>query len=79
MVIDKIIGQINADVKSESGAVVLAQTPDALRRCMVAGMELVWMTAECETSTEGNNARMTQETRRHRENVKHPLRETTRG
>lgn len=65
MAIDQAHEQNNATVKSDGGAVGLTQTPEALRRWMVAGPELVRMTAEFEASTEGMHRGMTSETRHH--------------
>ena len=42
--------QNNAAIKGDGGAVGLTQSPDGLRRWMVAGPEIVRMTAEFETA-----------------------------
>ena len=65
MAIDQAHEQNNAAVKSDGGAVGLTQTPNALRRWMVAGPELVRMTTEFEASMEGRKIRMDQDTRHH--------------
>ena len=52
MAIDQAHKQNNAAVKSDGGAVGLTQNPEALRRWMVAGPELVRLTTEFETSLE---------------------------
>ncbi len=52
-------------MKSDGGAVGLTQNPEALRRWMVAGPELVRITAEFEASIEGLHKRMTSKTRHH--------------
>ena len=52
MAIDQAHEQNNAAVKSDGGAVGLTQNPEALRRWMVAGPELVRLTTEFETSFE---------------------------
>ncbi|KAG7157026.1 hypothetical protein Hamer_G020311 [Homarus americanus] len=46
-------------------AVGLTQNPEALRRWMVAGPEVMRMTAKFEASIEGMHWRMTSETRHH--------------
>lgn len=56
--------QNNAAVKSDGGAVGLTQNPEALRRWMVAGPELVRITAEFEASIKELHKR-TPETRHH--------------
>ena len=47
MALDQAHEQNNGAVKSDGGAVGLTQNPQALRRWMVAGPEVVRMTAEC--------------------------------
>ena len=48
MAIDQAHEQNNAAVKSDGGTVGLTQNPEELRRWMVAGPEVVRMTAEFE-------------------------------
>ena len=50
MAIDQAHEQNNCAIKSDGGAVGLTQSPDALRRWMVAGPEVVRMTSEFEAS-----------------------------
>ena len=50
--IDQAHEQNNATVKNDGGAVGLTQNPEALRRWMVAGPELVRMTTELEASVQ---------------------------
>ena len=68
MALDQAHEKNNAAVKGDGGAVGLAQSPEALRRWMVAGPELVRMTAEFEASLEGKH--MGSQTTRHHEQTK---------
>ena len=70
MALDQAHEQNNAALKSDGGAVGLTQTPNALRRWMVSGPELVRMTAELEASMEGRKIRMDQDTRHLHEQTK---------
>eukprot|EP00918_Siedleckia_nematoides_P001651 GHVU01003885.1.p1 GENE.GHVU01003885.1~~GHVU01003885.1.p1 ORF type:complete len:227 (+),score=31.22 GHVU01003885.1:512-1192(+) len=63
--IDQAHEQNNAAVKREGGAIRLTQNPDALRRWMVAGPELVRITTEFEASSEGRSNKTASETRQH--------------
>ena len=55
MALDQAHEQNNAAVKSDGGTVGLTQSPEALRRWMVAGPELMRMTSEFEASLERKN------------------------
>ena len=52
MALDQAHEQNSADINSDGGPVVLTQSPEALRRWVVAGPELVMMTSEFEASLE---------------------------
>ena len=66
MAIDQAHEQNNvAAVKSDGGAVGLTQNPEALRRWMVAGPEVVRMTAEFEASIAGMHKKVSSETGHH--------------
>lgn len=58
MAIDQAHEQNNAAVKSDGGAIGLTQNPEALRRWMVAGPEVVRLTSEFEASIERNKMLM---------------------
>lgn len=66
--IDQAHEQNNATVKNEGGAVGLAQNPEALRRWMVAGPELVRITGEFEACIEGPHESLSKESRHHEQN-----------
>ena len=50
MALDQAHEQNSADINSDGGAVGLTQYPEALRRWVVAGPELVMMTSEFKAS-----------------------------
>ena len=52
MALDQAHEQNNTAVKSDGGAVGLTQSPEALRRWMLAGPELLRMTSEFEAYLE---------------------------
>ena len=52
MALNQAHEQNSADINSDGGAVGLTQSPEALRRWVVAGPELVMMTSEFEASLE---------------------------
>ena len=52
MALDQAHEQNSADIDSDGGAVGLTQSPEALRRWVVAGPELVMMTSEFKASLE---------------------------
>ena len=52
MALDQAHQQNNATIKSDGGAVRLTQSPEALRRWVVAGPKQVRMTTEFEASLE---------------------------
>ena len=52
MALDQAHEQNSADINSDGGAVGLTQSPEALRRWVVAGPELVMMTSEFKASLE---------------------------
>ena len=54
--------QNNGAIKSDGGAVGLTQNPDALRRWMVSGPEMVRIITEFEPSIEGKHKRISQNT-----------------
>ena len=62
--LDHALEQNNAAVKSDGGAVGLTQNPEALRRWMVTGPELVRISTEFEASIKELHKR-TSETRHH--------------
>ena len=64
MALDQAHEQNNAAVKSDGGAVGLTQSPEALRRWMVAGPEIVRMTSEFEAS-QGRKHNQTLDTSHH--------------
>ena len=53
LAIDQAHEQNNEGVKGDGGAIGLTQNPDALRRWMISGPEIMRLTAEFETSIEG--------------------------
>lgn len=61
--LDQAHEQNNASIKGDGGAVGLTQSPDGLRRWMVAGPEIVRMTAEFERCLETKHSHL--ETRHH--------------
>lgn len=65
MAIDQAHEQNNGTVKSDGGTIGLTQTPEALKRWMVAGSELVEITAEFEASIEGLHWKNASEIRHH--------------
>lgn len=66
MAIDQANEQNNSIVvKSDSGAIGLTLSPEALRRWMVAVPEVVRLTREFKLSMDGLHKRMSSETRHH--------------
>ena len=53
IVIDQAHEQNNSTIKSDGGAIGLTQEPDALRRWMVSGPEVMMITGEFEATIEG--------------------------
>jgi len=68
MATDQAHEQNNSTVKSEGGAIGLTQNLDAPRRWMVAGPEIVRVTAEFEASMERQNKRISHVTKHHEQN-----------
>lgn len=64
MATDQAHEQNNAGVKSDGGAIGLTKNPEALRRWMVAGPEIVRITSEFEASMEKFHQR-TSKTKHH--------------
>ena len=70
MAIDQAHEQNNAAVKTDGGAIGITQNPQALRRWMVAGPELVRITAEFEASIDKFNEQSLEVLSCHRDQTK---------